>query len=721
MCGICSAAALKEDCGVEGAGSIAVDLAEIENTIPGDTTTTEVITVGGSRSETLEVAGDTDWFAISLTDGEAIQIELYGDDHDAGNGLGALADPYVRIYDSNGNLIASNDDGGSGRNSSLTFVADSTETYYIEVDSYRSGFAGDYTLDVTATTPPPPSSPLDAIRGNRNLDDSDTLLVYFAEAGDVYNFQGDTYVATGMTSYEITQYFQVFTDVEKFADIDFEITTDRNAADLELATSTLPSSPSGTLLGFFNFPSFSGQGSFGVLNDSFTGYSDQAGGSLDTGGFMYGVAVHELGHGLGLGHPHDTGIGSDVMDGVSGSGDTGDYNLNQAVYTAMSYVEGSDIAGVAASNANTGHGATFGALDIAVLQEYYGANTTWASGDDTYDLFDNNNTGSGAGYYTIWDTNGTDVIQYTGSKDATIDLREATLEYEFGGGGFISHVDGVIGGFTIANGVTIENATGGSGDDTFEGNDAANTLVGNAGNDVANGRGGADSILGGNGNDTLDGGAGNDTIDGGANNDTVTGGDGADELNGSAGNDRIVGNNGNDLLRGGDGSDTMEAGNDNDTMWGGNSRDFMNGANGDDRIGGGGGSDDLRGSTGNDFITGDGGWDTLRGGGGDDTLSGGGGKDSLWGWTGNDVYIGGAGDDTFVLSDGQNVVTDFDATSDGERVRVSTSNAITNATDLFNNHVFVQGSDVLIDDLNGMTLLLENVSLADLDAQDFIF
>ena len=34
-----------------------------------------------------------------------------------------------------------------------------------------------------------------------------------------------------------------------------------------------------------------------------------------------------------------------------------------------------------------------------------------------------------------------------------------------------------IGGFTIANGVTIENATGGSGNDTLTGNSAANVLT----------------------------------------------------------------------------------------------------------------------------------------------------------------------------------------------------------------------------------------------------
>ena len=52
-------------------------------------------------------------------------------------------------------------------------------------------------------------------------------------------------------------------------------------------------------------------------------------------------------------------------------------------------------------------------------------------------------------------------------------------------GGAISKVDGIFGGLTIANGVVIENAAGGSGNDTIKGNSANNVLDGNAGDDTA--------------------------------------------------------------------------------------------------------------------------------------------------------------------------------------------------------------------------------------------
>ena len=46
-------------------------------------------------------------------------------------------------------------------------------------------------------------------------------------------------------------------------------------------------------------------------------------------------------------------------------------------------------------------------------------------------------------------------------------------------------MDGILGGLTIANGVVVENASGGSGNDTIRGNSADNVIVRNAGDDTA--------------------------------------------------------------------------------------------------------------------------------------------------------------------------------------------------------------------------------------------
>src|SRR5262245_57537993 len=70
------------------------------------------------------------------------------------------------------------------------------------------------------------------------------------------------------------------------------------------------------------------------------------------------------------------------------------------------------------------------AFDIAAIQDLYGANMSYHANADTYVLPDINDVAGGTGtYYTcIWDAGGTDEIVYNGIRNATIDLRAATLD-----------------------------------------------------------------------------------------------------------------------------------------------------------------------------------------------------------------------------------------------------------------------------------------------------
>lgn len=86
----------------------------------------------------------------------------------------------------------------------------------------------------------------------------------------------------------------------------------------------------------------------------------------------------------------------------------------------------------------------------------------------------------------------------------------------------------------------IENASGGSGDDTIKGTGGHNTLKGNDGNDLLYGRNGDDVLYGDGGNDMLYGDRGADTLYGGAGADTLAGGFGLDTLEGGAGADSFV-------------------------------------------------------------------------------------------------------------------------------------------------------------------------------------
>lgn len=233
--------------------------------------------------------------------------------------------------------------------------------------------------------------------------------------------------------------------------------------------------------------------------------------NLHMGGDGRNTIMHEIGHALGLSHPHDGGWEADAtrFPGVSSSEDTGRYGLNQGIWTVMSYNAGWD-----QRPQDTAFGAQggLGALDIAALQELYGPNPETAKGGNVYTLPTRN--GTGTGWSCIWDAGGIDTISAAHARESvTIDLRPATLKAKDPhAGGYVSSQKGISGGYTIAKGVLIENAAGGAGDDRIWGNASANVLRGHGGNDTLSGLDGDDTLQGRVGNDVLFGGRGKDAF-----------------------------------------------------------------------------------------------------------------------------------------------------------------------------------------------------------------
>ena len=84
---------------------------------------------------------------------------------------------------------------------------------------------------------------------------------------------------------------------------------------------------------------------------------------------------------------------------------------------------------------------------------------------------------------SIWDAGGEDTISAVGASDwALIQLEEQNSQVP--AGGEISNVNDVVGGFTIANGVVIENAIGSDYADSIQGNSYTNKLEGEGGDDL---------------------------------------------------------------------------------------------------------------------------------------------------------------------------------------------------------------------------------------------
>ncbi len=211
-----------------------------------------------------------------------------------------------------------------------------------------------------------------------------------------------------------------------------------------------------------------------------------------------------------------------------------------------------------------------------------------------------------------------------------------------------------------------DSVQGQGGDDTILGGDGADTLCGAGGADLAYGNAGNDALFGNAGADQLYGGRGDDILFGGRDDDLLSGDDGSDVVAGDAGDDTVIGGGDGDALSGGDGNDLVFGNAGQDLLFGNAGSDTLFGGGGDDTLFGGAGDDALFGDLGNDRLAGDLGNDTLTGGAGADVFvfSTGDGADRITDFTAADgdriglapgqaygVTANGAGEAVIVFSD----------------------------------------------------------------------
>lgn len=402
----------------------------------------------------------------------------------------------------------------------------------------------------------------------------------------------------------------------------------------------------------------------------------------DPGTYSYFTLLHEVGHALGLKHPHNSiGDFAEVP--------AGEDSIEFSVMSYRSY-RGQELGGYTIGTGSYPAGPMRN--DIAALQYLYGPNWNTNSGDTTY-TFD---PSASVVLQTLWDGGGTDTYNLSNyTTDLTINLMPGAWSNFGTQYAVLDAGNGVYATANVANALLyqndlrslIENAIGGAGNDSLTGNQGSNRLVGNAGNDTLDGGASDDNLYGGPGSDIYYVDSSGDVVtedpsDPGVDivyaavsyslsgrsgvEDLVLSGAGALNATGNDGRNRLTGNARDNFLDGGADADTMTGGAGSDTYFVDSDGDVVSelpGASGIDAVFSlisysiatsaavenltlmGDSAIEAVGNDGHNWLVGNSAANQLIGAGGNDTLNGGFGADTMNGGTGNDVFhVDNAGD-----------------------------------------------------------------------------
>lgn len=398
-----------------------------------------------------------------------------------------------------------------------------------------------------------------------------------------------------------------------------------------------------------------------------------SGGSNREDDYVIQTILHEIGHALGLGHmgiyngsatyPRDAKFTNDSWQNSIMS------YFSQAENTKVSadfaFLQTYMAADLLALNRMYGPqsfaGNQFGTKAAFLGNTTYGFNSTISESDDPIlsRMWKYGDTNA----YTIVDGGGIDTLDFSGwNASQKINL---SISFSTSMRPSLSDIGGKKGNLALGVGTIIENAIGGSGNDTISGNRYANDLFGGNGNDHLYGQAGSDKLYGQSGNDKIYVAAGNDLYDGGSGTDWVVfSGDSRffvnlasvgpqntnrgldtfvdiENITGSKRSDVFTGNEFDNVIQGNKGHDRLDGGGGDDWLFGATHNDSLFGGEGSDHLYGGSHNDALYGNQGDDFLFGGSESDKLYGGLDDDVLKGENGSDILVGGSGKDMLYAG--------------------------------------------------------------------------------